>query len=96
MAGRSNRRKGKCKADVFLYHEYASVYQDGGLSYLETREKAPQQDDAAFIFRYAVDKFTETSFSKSQRQDFYKYVVAGNRQKSLIDNLPSPFLRIEL
>jgi len=71
MAGRSNRRKGKCMADVFLWHELASVFQhDGGLSFLKNRDKDPQNDDAAFIFRYAALKFADNSFTTTQRKDF--------------------------
>jgi len=41
MAGRSNRRKGKCIAEVFLSHALASSFVDGGLSFLKSRDKAP-------------------------------------------------------
>ena len=62
MAGRSNRRKGKCIAEVFFYHVLASTVSDGGLTFLKTREKVLEADDSAFIFRYAVENFNDDKF----------------------------------
>ena len=39
MAGRSNRRKGKCIAEVFLNYTLASSFTDGGLGFLKSRNK---------------------------------------------------------
>ena len=62
MAGRSNRRKGKCIAEVFFSHVLASTVSDGGLTFLKTREKVLEADDSAFIFRYAVENFNNAKF----------------------------------
>jgi len=94
MAGRSNRRKGKCMADVFLWHDLASLYQqDGGLSFLSGRDKEPQNDDAAFIFRYAALKFADIHFSTEQRRNFYKLVITSKNQKAEIESLTASDLR---
>jgi len=80
MAGRSNRRKGKCMAEVFLYDDMAHVLS--GLDFLYSRDKHALDDDAAFIFRYAATKFATRNFK--HQDSFLREVMETKSQKAEI------------